>query len=297
MGRILKLIWPWQDRRRRFSALKAVGFALTFAPAFYLTYQVRSGEFGIYPMWLGSLTYWSGVWATWVLLAALAVTPALTITGFRRFIDVRRMIGVAALAYTIAHVIVYFALRLWNFAFIAKETATSPSLIAATLSTIGLFALGMTSLDAAIERMGARGWQRLHNMVYVVTFLAILHLMLSRGNNPMQYLLTGTFLWLIVWRWLERRKHGTDPRALAALAVGSSLFAALLEAIWVLGRRGYPLSETLGNNFSLIFGVPPAWELLAVGLLVALVAAFPALRLPARRATIVSEETNPALPT
>ena len=293
----MKLIWPWQDRRRRFSALKATGFALTFAPALYLFYQLRSGEFGIYPMWLGGLTYWSGVWATWVLLAALAVTPALTITGFRRLVDVRRMIGVAALVYTIAHLIVYFALRLWNFAFIAKETATSPSLIAATLSTIGLLALGMTSLDAAIERMGARGWQRLHNTVYVVTFLAILHLLLSRGNNPMQYLLTGAFFWLMVWRWLERRKLGTDPRALAALAVGSSLFAALLEAIWVWVRRGYPLSETLGNNFTLIFGMPPAWELLAVGLLVALIAGLPALRFPVRRATVVSEETNPALPT
>jgi len=57
------------------------------------------------------------------------------------------------------------------------------------------------------------------------------------------------------------------------------------------------LHEHPDQHFTLIFGVPPAWELLAVGLLVALIAALPALHLPVRRATIVSEEANPALPT
>ena len=69
----MQLIWPWQDRQRKFSPLKASGFALTLAPAALLAYQLRSGGFGIYPLWLGGLTYWSGVWATWVLLAALGV--------------------------------------------------------------------------------------------------------------------------------------------------------------------------------------------------------------------------------
>jgi hypothetical protein len=40
--------------------------------------------------------------------------------------------------------------------------------------------------------------------------------------------------------------------------------------------------ETLGNNFSLIFGIPPAWEILALGLLIALAAALVGAR---RRAT------------
>jgi methionine sulfoxide reductase heme-binding subunit len=277
----LRLIWPWQDRQRQFSALKAAGFALVLAPAFWLAYQLESGEYGIYPMWLGGLTYWSGVWATAVLLAALAVTPALTIFGWKRLIDLRRMIGVAALAYTLAHMVVYFALRFWNFALIAKETAGSPSLILATLSTVGLVALGVTSFDAAILRMGAKGWQRLHGKIYVVSLLALLHVLVSRGTNPMQYLLAGIFFWLMIWRLLERYGRGTDPKALAVLAVGSCLFTALLEVAWIWARRGYAPLETLGNNFTLIFGVPPAWQVLGLGLLIALAAAGRALH-PAR---------------
>jgi DMSO/TMAO reductase YedYZ heme-binding membrane subunit len=44
------------------------------------------------------------------LLMALAVTPAATIFRWPALVDVRR-IGVTALVYTIAHVVIYFAFR------------------------------------------------------------------------------------------------------------------------------------------------------------------------------------------
>jgi sulfoxide reductase heme-binding subunit YedZ len=115
-------------------------------PAIRFVYQVGTGEYGILPIALGGMTYWSGVWATAILLMTLAVTPALTILRWPALVDVRRMIGVTALAFTIAHVVIYFALRLWNFPSIATEMATRLTLVVATLSTIGLIALGATSL-------------------------------------------------------------------------------------------------------------------------------------------------------
>jgi DMSO/TMAO reductase YedYZ heme-binding membrane subunit len=108
------LIWPWQDRKRGFSLLKASTFILMFAPAVWLDYQLATKQFGPAP--IGGLTYWSGLWATALLLVALAITPALTIFRWNRLIVVRRMLGVAGLAYTIAHIAIYFWLRRWNFA-------------------------------------------------------------------------------------------------------------------------------------------------------------------------------------
>ena len=102
-----------------------------FVPAVRTFYQAGTGEYGLL-LSLGGLTYWSGVWATAVLLMALAVTPALTILRWPALVDVRRMIGVTALVYTIAHVIIYFALRSWNFAAIANEMLTRLTLIVAT---------------------------------------------------------------------------------------------------------------------------------------------------------------------
>ena len=75
----MRLIWPWQDRKHRLSWLKAGTFTLMFVPAIWLVYQVGTDQFG--PVPLGGMTYWSGVWATALLLLALAITPALTVVG------------------------------------------------------------------------------------------------------------------------------------------------------------------------------------------------------------------------
>src|SRR5437588_4002915 len=71
----MQLIWPWQDRIRKFSWLKATTFALMFAPAIWLVYQVGTQQFG--PVPLGGMTYWSGFWSLALLLLALAITPAM----------------------------------------------------------------------------------------------------------------------------------------------------------------------------------------------------------------------------
>jgi methionine sulfoxide reductase heme-binding subunit len=266
----VRVIWPWQDRGHGWSWLKAGTLVLMFAPAVWLIDQLRTGEFG--PVPLGGLTYWSGLWATALLLLALAITPAVTILRFGRLTIVRRMIGVAALVYTIAHIIIYFALRSWNFAYIAHEMVVRLSLIVATAATLGLIALGATSLDVAVARMGL-SWQRLHNAVYVVSGLALVHYLLSPGIFPDQYLTCGMFFWLMSWRLLARRRLGANGLALTALAVVSTLFTALLEAGWVWAYHGYEPAGTLGANFSLELGVPAAWKMLALGLAIALVAA------------------------
>jgi sulfoxide reductase heme-binding subunit YedZ len=213
------------------------------------------------------------VWATAILLLALAVTPAMTVFRWRQLVVVRRMIGLTALVYTIAHMIIYFALRLWDFGSIANEMVTRLTLIIATISTLGLIPLGMTSVDAAVRRMGAEGWARLHNTVYVLTFLALVHYLLSPGVYSSQYLMSGMFLWLIAWRWLNRRGQGTDARTLVLLAVASALFTGLFEAFWEWIYQDFEPDWVLGNNFSLEFGISPAWYILVLGLLIAFGAA------------------------
>src|SRR5262249_59585370 len=98
----------------------------------------------------------------------------------------------------------------WNFAFIANEMATRLSLIVATASTVGLIALGATSVDAAVRWMGAKGWQRLHSAVYITAALAILHYLLSPGLFPDQFMLCGLFFWLMTWRVLDQRGEGAS---------------------------------------------------------------------------------------
>jgi sulfoxide reductase heme-binding subunit YedZ len=262
-------------------------------PAIRSAYLFAIGDYGILAVALGGLTYWSGVWATVIMLMALAVTPAATIFRWPALVDVRRMIGVTALVYTVAHMIIYFAFRRWDVALITIDMTTRLTLIVATLSTIGLIALGATSVDAAIRYMGAKNWQRLHNANYLISGLAILHVVLARGTYTEQYVLTAVFFWLMVWRVLARYRLGANVKALTLLAVVSCLVAAFLEAGFYWSRRGFEVAGTLGYNLSLDIlevGYPPAWQVLALGLVAALGAAgreafrIKAARLEARQA-------------
>jgi sulfoxide reductase heme-binding subunit YedZ len=204
------------------------------------------------------------------------------------------MIGVMALIYTLAHMVLYFALRLFNFPLIATETVTRLTLLVATLSTIGLIVLAATSLDAAIQRMGAKGWQRLHNTNYIISALALLHVVLARGTYAEQYLLCGLFVWLMLWRVLNRYKLGSDPKALLALAVFCCLFTAFLEAGFMWGRRGYDVIGTLHINFMFApveIGIQPTWQVLAFGLVFAL-GAMARAALHVRTARLTARQTG-----
>src|SRR5262245_30745453 len=103
-----------------------------FLPAIWIVWQVQTHQFGPFP--LAGMTYWSGVWATAMLLFALAVTPATTIFRWRYLQVVRRMIGVNALVYSIAHTIIYFALRVWDCGLIAHQTVTPISVYFSAIS-------------------------------------------------------------------------------------------------------------------------------------------------------------------
>jgi sulfoxide reductase heme-binding subunit YedZ len=269
-------MWPWQDRNRRFSWVKAGALALVLLPAARTARLVGAGDYGtVAAIVLNGLTYWSGVWAAVVLLAALMVTPAAVILRWPALTDVRRMVGVAALAYTIVHVMMYFSFRSFDFAFIAGDMLRL-SMGVAALSTIGLVILGATSVDAAVGYIGRQNWQRLHTANYAISGLAIVHVVLARGTYAEQYMLAGIFFWLMAWRLLARHRRGADVRILFMLAVASCVFTASLEAGFLWGRRGFDVVKTLGYNFSLAmldFYYPPAWQVLAFGLFVTLAAA------------------------
>ena len=258
----MRIVWPWQDRSGKVSWLKMVTLGLLLFPGARFAYQVAAGEFGTLPVGLSGMVYWSGVWATVILLCALAITPVAKIFRWPAVIDVRRMTGVTALVYTLVHALIFFAFRSWDISVIIKETVARWGPIVAMLSTVGLIVLAATSFDAAVQYMGVKRWQWLHNTIYITAGVAIGHVLLVRGVYPEQFVLAGIFLWLMIWRTLNRYKLGADLKALVILAMGSSLVTALLEATWYWSRRGFDVAGTLRNNFSvaiLDIGIPPVY--------------------------------------
>ena len=254
--------WPWRDRDGRFSPLKASALLVAVYPALWSAFHLWTGGFG--PLPLVGLVYWSGVWATALLLLTLAVTPLGRLLDWRRLVVVRRILGVSALFYTLAHVAVWGALYRWDGLAMLGEL-TRPSLVVASVATAVLLALGATSFDAAIRVMGGRTWKRLHRANYAASTLAVAHFLLSPGIFALQFVMAGILLWLLAWRAiaaLDRAGAATAPR-LWALAAATWAATVVGEAAWRQAYHQEPFARTIGDNLTLAYGVSAGWWVLA----------------------------------
>lgn len=260
---------PWNDRAGRFSALRAAALVLVLAPALLLGAEAVTGGLGAKP--LTEAIHTTGDWAIRLLLVTLAITPLRRIAGWNRLIIVRRLIGLAAFGYALAHLVLYAADEAWNLPLVASEIVSHIYLAIGFVALAGLAALAATSTDAAIRRMG-RGWHRLHRITYVLAALAILHFFLqSKIDASEATLMMG--LWLLTMGWRLAHRLGLSlrsPVVLAGTAIAAALATALLEATWYGLATGVPWQVMLALNLGVTPTVRPAVWVLAAGLLAAL---------------------------
>ena len=222
---------------------------------------------------LPSLIYFSGIWAIWGMLLSLAVTPLRTSTGWSKLIYIRRMLGLSALTYTVLHVVVYLVLRELDAMSIFKELFGRWSLILATASTVGLCALGMTSTDSAVRRLGGKMWKQLQSLVYLLTLLAIFHFLLSPlAVGPLPFLMIGIFFWLMAWRLMAYFGVIKRSAALTLLALASALFTFIFELLWLDLYQHLSPKMIAISNFELDLGLSATWQVLILGLGVAIAA-------------------------
>lgn len=274
MSRSIRNAWrtmPWFDAAGRFSPLKLSILVLACLPAGWMAAEFTSGNWD-FPSPYVPLIYHSGLWATYLLLLSLLVTPLRRMTGWGRLAQVRRMLGVASFAYCALHVVAWFGLRVWDWAALLDEAVARPSLWIALVSLAVLLALAVTSFDSVIRLMGAPRWKRLHGLVYGAALLAVLHFLMSPGSlQGIPFLMAGAYAWLMGWRMLESRRLGTSAVALAGLGAAAAALAFVLQPVWLVTfqaeRNAQSPWDALGDNFDLeiwrYLGIPPVWLLLA----------------------------------
>ncbi len=267
-------MFPWIDYGGRFSPLRATVFAALFLPGIYTAVLFSLGLLGPRPV--TEAIHNIGLWTIRCIFLALAVTPVRQILDWRRLIEVRRMIGVAAFCYILIHFLLFNADEMFNLATVAGEIVARIYLTIGFLALLGLATLAATSTDGMVRRLGRR-WQKLHTLVYGIAILALIHFfMQSKADVWEPTWMAGLYVWLMAWRVLDRwtARGQTMPLwRLAALAVASSVATALGEAAywWVL--HGVPVMRILDTNFTTALGLRPAWIVLGVGLAAVLAAA------------------------
>jgi len=154
----------------------------------------------VYDAWSGNLTadpirgviLRTGKIALELLVLSLACTPLNTIFGFKPALRVRRALGDYAFLYVCLHFAIFVSLDYgFEFQYILPELIKPYALIG-LIAGLLLIPLAITSFSPWPKRLG-KNWKRLHNLVYLIDFLAVLHFVLIVKQG-----VTEPYLWMIL---------------------------------------------------------------------------------------------------
>ncbi len=182
--------------------IKPALFVLALVPLAFLVYRGMHNDLGANPV--ETLNRYTGGWVLRFLLLTLAVTPLRRIFGWNALLRYRRMLGLFAFFYACLHFLSYAWLdQYFVLADIIKDIAKRPYITVGFACLLMLIPLAATSTNAMIRRMGARRWQALHRLVYLIGVGGIVHflwLVKSDLREPLIYaailaVLLGFRLW------------------------------------------------------------------------------------------------------
>jgi sulfoxide reductase heme-binding subunit YedZ len=189
-------------------------YVVALLPPGWLFYQALDGQLGADPM--RSLEQGLGLWALRYMLATLTVTPLRKLTGLN-LIRFRRMMGLSAFYVAVFHLAVYLLLdRQLAWGEIAADLYKRPYIIFGMTAFVLLIPMALTSTDAAVRRLGAMSWRRLHKLAYPVAVLMILHylwLVKSWTTEPLVYAFITAVLLCLRLTELQRRGSPRPRRA------------------------------------------------------------------------------------
>ena len=262
---------PWNDKAGRFSPLKASVLVLVSLPMLWLIYRAIFLGLGARP--ITEAIHRVGDWTVYLLLITLAVTPARRLFDLPKLILVRRILGISALTYIPSNFLLYILDSKLDLVFVSKEIVLRFYLTIGFVALLGLIALGITSTDAMIHRLGSRRWNRLHKLIYYITPLAILHFYIqSKADVSQPVIMSGFYFWLMGYRVMARYGYKDGLIPLVLLSIGASGLTVIVEATWYQLMTGIGGLRVFAANLSLAFGVRPAMWVLGAGLAVALAA-------------------------
>lgn len=259
---------PLVDRAGRFSPIKATVFALLLVPGLWTAIDLATGNLGPRPF--DAATRETGTWTIRLIFLSLLVTPLQQLAQWPKLVSVRRMVGVAACVYGLAHLALFVVHERYDFVKVASEIVLRIYLTIGFAALLGLAALAVTSTDAMIRRLGAKGWRRLHQAVYVIGVLATVHFFMQSKLNVYQPLvMAGLYLWLMLYRIVAARSpraRQTPLLTAGVLAMAAAAITALGEALYFRLARGVDPLRVLSANLSLDdIGMRPGWMVLFVG--------------------------------
>ena len=199
-------------------AAKQLVFLLCLIPFAWLVFRVVTQDLGANPQ--EALIRATGDWTLRFLCIVLTVTPLRTISNTPQLARFRRMFGLFVYFYVVIHLLSYSWFDMgFDVADIAKDIAKRPFILVGFSAFVLLTPLALTSFNRAIKVMGAKRWQLLHKLVYLIAGLGILHFFWMRAgkNNFNEVFVYAAIIGVLLgWRvvqWLKKKQQ--SPRKYA----------------------------------------------------------------------------------
>lgn len=203
-------------------AAKPVLFVLCLLPFVWLFYSALTNQLGANPA--EALIRATGDWTLRFICIVLAVTPLRTISSTPALARFRRMLGLFVYFYVVTHLLSYSWFDMgFDVADIVKDIIKRPFILVGFSAFVLLTPLAATSFNAAIKAMGAKRWQTLHKLVYVIAGLGLLHFfwMRSGKNNFAEVFVYAAIIAVLLgWRvqqFLKKKKLKNPGNARNAL--------------------------------------------------------------------------------
>jgi sulfoxide reductase heme-binding subunit YedZ len=205
----------WIVRRHKLlqhGAAKPLLFALCLLPLAWLVYAALGNQLGANPA--EALVRKTGDWALRFICIVLVVTPLRVMSATPALARFRRMLGLFAYFYVSVHLLSYSWFDMgFELDDIARDIAKRPFILVGFSAFVLLTPLAATSFNAVIKAMGARRWQALHKLVYLIAGLGILHFFWMRAGKHdfAEVMVYGAIVaallgWRLWNRWTKARR-------------------------------------------------------------------------------------------
>jgi len=165
------------------------------------------------------ITFRTGRYALTLLILSLAVTPVASLTGLRKLLPLRRLLGLYAFFYAALHFLTFIGLDYGFDAVLLREAIFEKRYaLVGFMAFVLLMSLAATSSRAMMKRLG-KNWKRLHRLSYAAGMLVIIHfvwLVKADIRRPLLYGAVLVAFLLLRWpplrrRLVRRRRHPVRP--------------------------------------------------------------------------------------
>jgi methionine sulfoxide reductase heme-binding subunit len=196
---------------------KPVVFAASLLPLANLVRLALTDGLGANPIeyLLNALGFWTLVF----VMATLACTPFKIVAGWNWPLRVRRMLGLFAFFYGVAHWSTYVGLdQFFDLDAILEDIGKRPFILVGSLALLLMLPLAITSTNRMVKRLGFERWKGLHRLVYATGVLGVLHFILRVKADYTEPIIFGAVLTVLLairllpW-WQERRRSASASPA------------------------------------------------------------------------------------